>query len=176
MVCHSPIASHSPPDPAILNAWCKVRGVRQHPGIEARYANDGSGWGVWANEDIVRGQVCMSPSRHRFLLIGSMRHTPSGDLVRPYSLSATALSTRISCRYNLASYSVSITRTEVRRRVGMVRLVTDDSEGDCISTHTMGRWSGRWGGRVAGNGVVGWYGSGETAREEERRGTFFGTS
>jgi hypothetical protein len=61
MKSDSPLASHPPPDPAVLEIWLKSRGARRHHGIQPSLATDGSGWGVWASEDIARGEICTSP-------------------------------------------------------------------------------------------------------------------
>lgn len=59
---HSPLALHPPPDPAVLESWLQTRGARRHQGIRPVLASDGSGWGVWASEDIARGEICKSPT------------------------------------------------------------------------------------------------------------------
>ena len=61
MKSDSPLASHPPPDPAVLEIWLKSRGARRHHGIQPSLATDGIGWGVWANEDIARGEICTLP-------------------------------------------------------------------------------------------------------------------
>ena len=61
MKSDSPLASHPPPDPAVLETWLRERGAKRHEGIQPRLASDGSGWGVWASEDIARGEICTSP-------------------------------------------------------------------------------------------------------------------
>jgi hypothetical protein len=58
MKSDSPLASHPPPDPAVLETWLRERGAKRREGIQPSLATDGSGWGVWANEDIARGEIC----------------------------------------------------------------------------------------------------------------------
>jgi hypothetical protein len=60
MKSDSPLASHPAPDPAVLEKWLKGRGARRHAGIQPSLANDESGWGIWASEDIARGEICTS--------------------------------------------------------------------------------------------------------------------
>jgi hypothetical protein len=56
----SPLGLYPPPDPAVLESWLKQKGIIRHAGIQPRLATDESGWGVWASQDIARGEICTS--------------------------------------------------------------------------------------------------------------------
>lgn len=56
----SPLVEHPAPSVPEFKTWLDKRGVARHEGIDLKYEEAGSGWGIRATEDIDRGTIRMA--------------------------------------------------------------------------------------------------------------------